>query len=142
MPGPGTWSPGDILTAADLNAIGTWASYTPVLTQGVARTATVNYAKYMVINKMCLVNVDLTCTTTGSLATITVSLPVNTGSASDRYMGSGVFFDSSASNVDLIVCNRASSSTVELYSDASNGVVNTTLGNNDTISFYLAYEAT
>ena len=134
MPGPGTWSPGDILTADDLNAIGVWTSYTPVLTQGVVRTATVNYAKYCLINKLCYVNVDLTCTTTGSGATATISLPfTNVSQSTNLPTGVGIFFDSSASTTTITTVNP-SSSTV--------GLTSTTLGNNDVLSFSLAYEVT
>lgn len=139
MPGPGTWSPGDVLTAADLNAIGTWTSYTPTLTQSVTRTATVNYAKYSVINKWCTVNVDLTCTTTGSLATVEVSLPFT--SFSPRATGSGFFFDSSATTTSIlqIVLNSAGTR-AQFYADGAGALLNTTLGNNDVISFSMAFE--
>jgi hypothetical protein len=50
MPGPGTFSSGDVLTAADFNAIVTWTSYSPVVAQNTAVAATVNYAEYCVIN--------------------------------------------------------------------------------------------
>ena len=135
MPGPGTWSPGDILTADDLNAIGVWTSYTPVLTQGVVRTATVNYAKYCLINKLCYVNVDLTCTTTGSGANATISLPLTAVSQSTNVpLGVGIFFDSSASTTTITSVGPGTNSTAFLTS--------TTLGNNDVLSFSLAYEVT
>jgi hypothetical protein len=139
MPGPGTWSPGDVLTAADLNAIGTWTSYTPTLTQSVTRTATVNYAKSCVINKLCAVNVDLTCTTTGSLATVEVSLPF-TG-ADTRSTGSGFFFDSSASTTSILMIQLDATKTkAQFYADGSGALLNTTLGNNDVVSFSFLYE--
>lgn len=134
MPGPGTWSPGDILTADDLNAIGAWTSYTPVLTQGVVRTATVNYAKYCLINKLCYVNVDLTCTTTGSGANATISLPfANVATSTNLPIGLGIFFDSSASTTTLVTISPSSSAVA---------LTNTTLGNNDVLSFSLTYEVT
>lgn len=139
MPGPGTWQPGDVLTAADLNAIGTWTSYTPTLTQSVTRTATVNYAKSCVINKLCAVNVDLTCTTTGSLATVEVSLPF-TGSSS-RSTGSGFFFDSSASTTSILMIQLNGPGTrAQFYADGAGALLNTTLGNGDVISFSFLYE--
>jgi hypothetical protein len=141
MPGPGTWSAGDVLTADDLNAIGTWQTYVPVLTQNVTRTATVTSASYCQINKFCVVNVDLTCTTTGSANTISVSLPVNTAANSGApVLGSGVFFDTSASDYILVTCVRGTSSTVSFYKDLDGGALNTTLGNGDVISFSLTYE--
>jgi hypothetical protein len=143
MPGPGTWQPGDVLTAADLNAIGTWTSYTPTLTQSVARTATVDYAEYAQINKMIATNVSLTCTTTGSLANIRVSLPVNfINLAGDlTLVGSGIFFDSSATTTSVLGVVASNVSYVEFRADNSTALLNTTLGNGDVISFSIVYEA-
>jgi hypothetical protein len=132
MTSPGSFLPGDVLTADDLNAIGAWVSYTPVLDQGGVRTATINYAKYALINKLCYVNVDLTCTTTGSGVFATVTLPFNNVStATNVPVGLQMFFDSSASTTTL---NFAFPSSNKV------GFVDTTLGNNDVLSFSLAYE--
>lgn len=134
MPSPGSFLPGDVLTADDLNAIGAWVSYTPVLTQGVARTATVNYAKYVLINKLCYVNVDLTCTTTGSNTAATISLPfANVATSGNLPTGVGIFFDSSASTTTL--------TPVRPFSTAVQ-IADTTLGNNDVLAFSLAYQVT
>lgn len=150
MPGPGTWVAGDVLTAADLNDIGVWTSYTPVLSQNGTRTATVNYAKYMRTNDFTCVNVDLTCTQTGSSGNlITVSLPVTVGSSSFRALGSGMFFDSSATDIILVSAVYESSTTVRFLTDLStsrasgDGLGNNptlALGSNDIISFTLFYE--
>lgn len=136
MPSPGSFVPGDVLTADDLNGIGVWVSYTPVLTQGVVRTATINHAKYVLINKLCYVNVDLTCTTTGSNAVATVTLPFNNVATTTTIpFGTGIFFDSSASTTTLVAIQP--STPVGTIS-----ITNTTLGNNDVISFSLAYQVT
>lgn len=136
MTSPGSFVPGDVLTADDLNGIGVWESYTPVLTQGVVRTATINHAKYVLINKLCYVNVDLTCTTTGSNASATVTLPFNNVAQTTTIAyGTAIFFDSSASTTTLLAV--APSSTVGTV-----GITSTTLGNNDVISFSLAYQVT
>lgn len=143
MPGPGTWSPGDVLTADDLNAIGVWTSYTPTLTQSVARTATVNYAEYTQINKMCIVNADLTCTTTGSLASILVTVPINIASTvvSNAVIGSALFFDSSAADVKLLTAVRNSATDIGFFQNTGTlDLINTTLGNGDIISFNLMYQ--
>jgi hypothetical protein len=135
MPSPGSFLPGDVLTADDLNAIGAWVSYTPVLTQGVVRTATVNYAEYALINKLCYVNVDLTCTTTGSGTVATVSLPfANVATTDNLPVGVGIFFDSSASTTTVIPVNA--------FNTAVTITQNTTVGNNDVIAFSLAYQVT
>jgi hypothetical protein len=138
------------LTAADLNDIGVWTSYTPTLTQNGARTATINYAKYMRTNDFTCVNVDLTCTQTGSAGNlITVSLPVNLGSTTFRALGSGMFFDSSANDIILFSVVTQTVSTVRFLTDASTSRASgeglginpsLALGNNDVISFTLFYE--
>jgi hypothetical protein len=147
MPGPGTWSAGDILTAQDLNAIGVWESYSPVVTQSGTRSATVNYAKYVQINKMCLVNVDLTMTTSGSSGSkVTVSLPLNASSNTTlRSYGTGLLL-SGGSDVILLNVFYDSVSTVRFASETStskNGLgVSPSIGllNDDVISFSAMYE--
>jgi hypothetical protein len=147
MPGPGTWSAGDILTAADLNAIGTFASYTPVLAQSGTRSATVNHAKFCQINKMCIANVSLTCTTTGSADNaITVTLPVSAANSGDVAFGSGFFYDDSLTDVRLVSVRRDTGTTVIFYVEESansfglGSSPSLALGNNDVISFSIAYE--
>lgn len=145
MPGPGTWSAGDVLTANDLNAIGTWTSYTPTLAQNGNRTCTIEYAKYSVINKLCVVNVALTCTTTGSaLNTITVTSPF-TLVTNQESLGSGYFYDSSATDVILVQVQRSSTNAFSFISDASTSgslgfTPNVTLGSGDILSFTASFE--
>jgi hypothetical protein len=149
MPDLGTFSPGDILTAADLNAIGVWTSYTPTLVQNGTRSATVNYAEYVQINDLCVVNVDLTCTTTGSAGNIvTVSMPISiAGGTQLRTLGSGFFFDSSGTDVRLITPIYNGTTTVrflaEATTDRASGLganPSIALGADDVISFSVAYE--
>jgi len=137
----GDFAPGDILSADDLNSIGVWESYTPVLTQNVVRTATINEARYVQINKMCLVNVDLTCTTTGSTNDINVSLPLTARtSGASSAIGSGIFYDSSATNNVLVSVERINSTSVVFIANASSQQLTTALGNGDVVSFSIAYE--
>lgn len=149
MPGPGTWSSGDILTAADLNAIGVWTSYTPVVTQNGARTVTVNYAEYSQINKLCFVNLDLELTNAGTTANlVTVSLPVNFSSATAvRTSGSGLLYDSSATDVILLTAVYNSASTVRFITETTTDPVSGlgvnpafALASGDVISLSLVYE--
>jgi hypothetical protein len=97
-----------------------------------------------------IVNVDLTCTTSGTGSnTITVSLPVNAfGTFEVLPMGSGLVFDSSGSNIILVSAVRASASTVKFIAEDTNNTTNTlgfspalTLANNDVISFSVMYES-
>jgi hypothetical protein len=150
MPGPGTFSAGDVLTAADLNAIGTWTSYSPVVAQNTAVAATVNYAEYCVINKMCIANVNLTCTTSGTSGqAVTVTLPLAiTSTAGYKAFGSGFVFDSSATDVILTtVAIQTSTDKVYFLTEAGTSIVNGlgsnpsfALANNDEISFSIMYE--
>lgn len=149
MPGPGTWLAGDILTAADLNAIGTWTTYTPTVTQNGTRTATINYASYCLINTFCIVNVDLTITNAGALANLlTVSSPQTiSGATITRGVGAGLFYDASATDVMLITVARAGTSTFKFYTDATtsnNDGLGTNpslaVANGDGLSFYAAFE--
>lgn len=147
MPGPGTWSAGDILTAADLNAIGTWTSYTPTVFQPTAVTATVNYAKYVQINKMVVLNVDISVTGTGTGSTeILIDTPVTAVSGSGR--GAGFFYDSSATDVRLIHVNLDSTTRIRMVVEAGTSTTdglglnpNLTLGNGDVISFSIVFQA-
>ena len=143
MPGPGTWSAGDVLTAADLNAIGVWDTYTPVLKQSGTRSATVNYARYCVINKLCILNVDLTCTTAGSAGNkITVTMPFGAGSI---VSGSGVFYDASLTDVRLLAVAEQTGE-FEFFVEESTGFggfgsdPSLALAANDIISFSVMYE--
>lgn len=149
MPGPGTWVAGDILTAADLNAIGVWTDYTPTLKQNGTRTATVNYAKYMQINKFCFVTVDLSVTQTGSAANdISVTLPFNSSGyagGGQTVIGTGLFYDSSATDV-MLTTAIVSSGEALFVVDASTAVANklgsspsVALGSGDVLSFSVGY---
>lgn len=148
MPGPGTWSPGDVLTADDLNAIGAWTAFTPAVVQSGAVSTTVNFAEYTKINRMVMATVDLTCTSSGtSGSTITVSLPVNLSTNTTlRTLGSGLVFDASANDVILVTAIRSSASTLRLVTDTTtdrnNGLGSDpvfALANNDVISLSLMY---
>jgi hypothetical protein len=148
MPGPGTFSAGDILTAADLNAIGAWTTYTPAVVQSTAVTSTVNYASYMLINKLAVVNVDLTCTTSGTGSNlITVSLPVTASTSNARIVGSGIVFDASGTDVILTSVVQNTTTTVRFATDATTSSTSglganpaLTLANSDVISFSIVYE--
>lgn len=68
-----------VLEAAQLNGIGeAWTSYTPVIKGGATTvTATINYAKYQQINKLCYVQVSAQVTSTGAAnGGINISLPI------------------------------------------------------------------
>jgi hypothetical protein len=66
----GAFSSGDVLTAADLNAIGTWTAYTPTVSNATTTSVDCVYSK---INKVVHVNIRLNiASVTG---TVLISLP-------------------------------------------------------------------
>ena len=82
----GAFSAGDVLTAADLNAIGTWTDFTPTTgaSSGTLTTVTKNYAKYVEIGKLVIVTYDYTLnnigTATGAFRIDTPSTAATTSS--------------------------------------------------------------
>jgi hypothetical protein len=64
----GDFSSGDVLTAADLNAIGTWTDFTPTVgsSSGTLTTVTKNYAKYARLNDLVIVIYDYTLNNIGT----------------------------------------------------------------------------
>jgi hypothetical protein len=93
----GDFSSGDVLTAADLNVIGTWTAFTPSWTNLTVGDATQS-AQYSVINEICHVHgfIDF-----GSTTTITGSVyfaaPVAFTAQTSNYqtLGTGSFWQSS-----------------------------------------------
>lgn len=66
------YSSGDVLTAADMNAIGSWQDYTPTLTN---ISGTINFARFCEINQTVVVHFSMTldAAVTGTIA---VAAPV------------------------------------------------------------------
>lgn len=86
----GDFSPGDILTAADLNAIGVWQTWTPTVsvTTGSA-TITVNNAEFTQVGKLVVGRFDATVTAQGTgSGSVDFTLPVQPAYATDG-CGSG-----------------------------------------------------
>lgn len=88
---PETAVAGDVLTAAWLNQnvrdnldalapfFSTWTSYTPQIDQGASTNIakTIEYAKYLIVNKTVWLNVKVKFTGTGSNAMMTMTFPTN-----------------------------------------------------------------
>jgi hypothetical protein len=125
-----------------------WTSYTPTVTQGVAITKTINYAKYALINKVLAVHVMMTCTSAGTGSSIvTVSTPIAATNTDSPYFGcNGVatFYDASAAKP--YVMGLHSSSTSFAFVDITAGgnyfgaIPAVTIANGDVISFMAVYE--
>jgi hypothetical protein len=162
---PKTWSSGDVLTAAQMNAelrdallaafplsaaglSAAWTGYTPTLTQSATVTKTVTYAKYQRVGRLVIAQGLLTVTGAGTAANaVAIGLPV-TAAASDLIVGSGNIFDVSANTTHKGVAYLASTTTLWLL--AANTTANTALGvdsfaaglaSPDAVRFQVMYES-
>lgn len=70
----GDFSPGDVLTAADLNAIGAWQTYTPTLYNMTASSLNFSYA---VVNDVVFVRVYAVVATMGSFPKFTTPTTIS-----------------------------------------------------------------
>jgi hypothetical protein len=142
----GSFTAGQILTAADMNIIGTWTAFTPSWVNLTPGNGVVS-AAYCEINRVFFVRVKLTWGTTTSCTdpvrmTLPASLTQNTGSQEliglAQYTDTGVAsyigyaFAVSSTVIGLGVMNSAATYT------AANNVNNTrpfTFGNTDIMAF-------
>lgn len=146
----GTFTAGQILTAAELNSAGTWNDYTPTFTQSATITKTVNWARYTQLNKWVQVSVKLTATSGGTFPNvIKIGLPVN-ASTNNYVMGTAIYVDDS-DNPDTyhtIFCVYDSASTVAFRKTDEYSVLATLWGigypqiaSGDVMYMNIAYEA-
>lgn len=126
-----------------------WTSYTPTLTQGVAVTKTVNYAKYARVGKTVVLNVHMSATGAGTATSIvTVSLPVNSVGVSGTLglaCGAGYFYDASTTQW-YVLAPTTGTTVVNFGADATGAnsfgaVPAVTIANTDVITFFCMYEA-
>jgi len=90
----GDFSSGDVLTAADMNAIGTYVSYTPTFIDLTVGNGVINFT-YSKINKFVHVHGTLTFGSTTSItATPVMSLPVAKINIGLEAIGTGYLGDS------------------------------------------------
>jgi len=129
----GTFTAGQVLTAAELNTAGTWSSYTPTWTaDNIAVPKTVNWARYTELGKWVQVSLKMTATGAGSGGgKLRVGLPVN--AATDNFvMGQCSFVDFDISSPILYVFCAVYDSATELIFyriDANASGINQTVGN-------------
>jgi hypothetical protein len=89
----GTFTAGQVLTAAELNAIGTWTTYTPTWTHATVGNGTVAFA-YTQINKLVHVNGRFTLGSTSSVGNNPIfTLPVARHDTTLELIGTGVLGD-------------------------------------------------
>ncbi len=109
---------GAVLTAAQLNAIGTWAAWTPTVTAESGTFTTVSGAgRYTQIGKTIVWEATITITTVGTANFgVKFTLPVTAQNAT-AHIGSG---RSAASGVALTArLNATTNATVLRYDDAT-----------------------
>jgi hypothetical protein len=151
----GTFTSGQVLTAAELNTAGAWQAYTPTWTQSVAITKTVNWARYTQLGKWVHVSIKMTATGAGTANNkILVGLPVN-ASADNYLMGTAYFYRVPVFNMGHpLFVTYDSASTVAFYTTdgqetapntgqmgLSTSSVDFTVASTDIIWLQFAYEA-
>jgi hypothetical protein len=78
IPAPFPFTTGQVLTAAQMNTLGDFTTWTPTITpqSGTFTTVTTNWARYAVINELLIAQLKFTLTSVGTGAgTILVTLP-------------------------------------------------------------------
>lgn len=126
-----------------------WQTWTPTVTQGVAVTVTVNYARYVVIGQTVVMMIRLSCTSAGTAGSVisiggqgAIIQPTNTSGVT--VIGSGIINDTSAGTnyQGAIIAFGATDwrfiinlSTAYLGSNPA-----LTLASGDAISFVASYE--
>lgn len=117
----GDFSSGDVLTAADMNAIGTWTDYSASVAYNnvTVGNGTTNYALYAQLNDLIIVQLQFTLGSTSSVTgIIEVSLPVTAdqpGSQPQVTCGYGRIFDASTSSVYWCTPYLITSSSARIY---------------------------
>ena len=135
---------GQVLTAATLNTIGAaWVDYTPTLTQGVAVTKTISYAKYCQIQKTVIVSIFLTATSAGTAGQfVLVGLPIAPKSGATQ-LGTGFIYDASTNALYIVSPNFSTGTIFDMFYQTGNGFGVSpaiTLANTDQLRFNLTYE--
>ena len=148
----GTFTSGQVLTAAELNTAGSFQTYTPTWTQSVAITKTVNWARYSELNKLVYVSIKMTASSSGTSSNkILVGLPVN-ASANNFLMGQMVYDNTigiaayyavleTSSTVSFFSTRNVSSTINVIRLGESGAGENQTVANNNIIYLNLTYEA-
>jgi len=144
----GTYAAGDVLQAAELNAIGTTTAYTPTVTQGATTFGmTVSTSNYWEINKLVIYFARMSIasgTGVGGNA-LRVSIPVTAGTSQNPVVGSAIVFDSSLA--DPYSCGVWLSTTSQISFQPTStanwsgigSTPNIAFGTGDIISFTVAY---
>ena len=126
---------------------GAWVAYTPVITQGVTITKTINYCKYSQVNKLVTFIGQFVLTSAGSaLNELNVFIPITNNNANVfSAIGSALYFDASAARYyNLVVVGVFADRIRFIYDNTANyfGVnPNVAVANTDQLTFTCTYEA-
>jgi hypothetical protein len=136
------------------NTLDGFLSYTPTLTQSVAVSKTITYARYFQFNKLVFVNFQLVVTSAGTASNqIKVSLPVTAASYDNIFtgVGTGSLYDASSAQVFpamLVMFGLSDVSLTTTLSVRNNGTqylgisdFTAALNNGDYIAGSLCYQA-
>lgn len=149
MAAPGTFTAA-VLTAAELNAIGTWTAYTPTLSNLTLGTGATSSHRYTQINKLVVFRSKIVLGTGGSMGGVfSYDLPVtayatHTVTAAVNLIDSGgAYYPGNVSNI--------TTTAVEIYAQVASGTYTSmsqvttgvpfTWSSGDIITIVGAYEA-
>jgi len=86
----GDFSSGDVLTAADLNSIATWTSFTPTWTNLTVGNGTYDWSLYSKVNDIVFFSMRFTLGSTSSVGTTPeFTVPVATSNNTQLSVGTG-----------------------------------------------------
>ena len=123
----GSFVSGQVLTAAELNSLGVWTSFTPSYTQLSVGNGTIS-GFYTVINKMLFVQTSFTLGSTSSVGAgpVTLTLPASLVQASvtDSIIGQAYYVDAGVASY-IGVCAVSNTTTVIPYVDSVGGTYGT-----------------
>lgn len=144
------FSSGDVLTAANLNALGTWTAYTPTWTASGGTPSLGNgslTAKYIRINNLVIVKMFLVWGSTTSAAGTTewrFSYPITpSGTSLFEQLGSALVHDATLgyhSGVSMYVNSTTFAAVANVSGSTVGSSVPMTWTTNDKLSVLLTYE--
>lgn len=121
----GDFTAGQILTAADLNDIATWTTFTPSFTGVTLGTGALNTGQYCRVNNILFIRTKTILGTGGSFTNPVLTVPdsgVMTGTPQMLWMPSmhGVMIDAGVNSYALAVIHNSSTS-LGLYAQTASG---------------------
>lgn len=147
----GTFVDNTTLKATELNGLLDLVLFTPVLRQSSSISLSSEDGYYWKVNKLVCATFECIVSGTGTAGQeILLDLPVAAATNSVRIIGTGVFLDSSASNVRLIKAVQYSTTRVAFFTNEATSMTayfgaaggpNTAVGSGDFLRATIAYEA-